>query len=1686
MASNGLKYLLGVLIVAAVSIKVCGQPHGNEWIRPGQTYYKLKVAQRGIFRLTYQQLIESGVPLASIDARRLQLFHRGVEQAIHVPGQDDGRLDAGDYIDFYGEPTDGAADTELYLSPEAQPHTLYNLFSDSATYFITWPLVDSRGKRMVSSIAESNVDNLPAEPYHVREVLHLQTNNYSQGRTYSEGDVILSQYDYGEGWTGSDIAKGGNQAITLTGLSNRVTSGPNPIIEVSLVGRNNLEHNVEIYAGASAASVRLIQTVQFSEHDPYLLNQEINWSDISAAGELVVRVNVVGFPNAADRAAISYIRVWYPSATDMAGAGQYFLQLRANGGGRSLLRVTNPPGPVDLFDITQKEDSRKIGIISAAGNFSAIVNNTTTSRQILASAVPLVVSKIERVDIPTYDPTAFNYVIISHPALRTVTSSGLLDPVAAYKSYRESATGGSYKVLVLEMAQVYDMFNYGEISPWAIRRVGSYMLAHGNPEYFFLIGKGTGVHRNYYRQDPATTTIVHFVPTNGVPGSDIAMLAGLGGTTYDSPIAIGRLNARTPDDVEAYLNKVREMEAVPFDALWRKNFVHLSGGATQGELAIFKSYVDGFKSIATGKYLGAQVVTSSKSTSNAVELINIAEEINSGVSMVTFFGHSASFSTDIDIGTVSNPGFGYSNKGKYPVILVNGCDAGNIFETAFTFGEDWMLTPDLGAIGFMAHSYKGLSSDLRSFSNVFYQTAFADTVFINQTLGKVKNKASTRYLERYGNSEKNITQVQEVVLQGDPAIRIFGAGKPDYQTNADQIEAVDIDGSPLKVAKDTFALRVVVRNYGIGKEKNLDILMRRRLENGEVIDQSYSLPSPLREDTMYLGVSNPDQLGLGSTTFEVQLDPDNRFDELSETNNTASIDVFLAKGTTIPIFPMKDGIAGTTVDLVIQTADLLSGRRNFEMELDSVPTFNSPYKKQITGEIKVVSVQNVQLEETDVLPDSTGIYWRSRFVNPEAEEDTSWVESRFTVIKNHPDGFTILDPHQFADTEITGMQFSETAFSWAFPENNTPISIRTFGASNPGTAAKEYSVVAGTLELFLENTNFNVCRNNTLNVVVFDKQSTSPYAPISGWQVFNNANTCGLNPKRIHNFTDVEIYNPTVVNGGVRRLSQLLDAIQEGDFVAFFNMGMVQYSRWDAEVKEKLKNFGIQTSTLNSLVDGQPVIFFGRKGSAEGTATELKSNGTTTPLADQELVLSDVVEGRFSNGSVTSGRIGPAKSWGSLYQKVDLGVAQTTANFSMDVYGIGANGDKDLIYSGITDPFLDLSQESAQSYPYMQIEFKTSDENTLVPAQLKKWLLTFDQVPEGILLTSEPAARSGQPVSKFEGQELEIPFSFYNVSPVGFSDSLTVNFQLFAKLTNSTHSSQLKLPPLLAGDSIQFVFNANTIGKEGLSDLRTTVAATETEISMNNNRLSFPDFVDVNADDVNPLLDVTFDGLYILDGDIVSPDPIVRMRLVDNNEYLFKQDTIGIEVSLKVDCEECNYERAPFSGGKITWAPNTEKKEFNMEYRPGPLEDGIYTMRVIASDASGNQAGTAPYEISFEVINESAITNFYPYPNPFSSNTRFVFTLTGGEVPDQFKIQIMSVSGRIVREITQDEIGPLRIGNNITTYAWDGTDEFGDQLANGVYLYRVLIRSNGQAMEQRATAADKAFKNGFGKLYILR
>jgi hypothetical protein len=81
----------------------------------------------------------------------------------------------------------------------------------------------------------------------------------------------------------------------------------------------------------------------------------------------------------------------------------------------------------------------------------------------------------------------------------------------------------------------------------------------------------------------------------------------------------------------------------------------------------------------------------------------------------------------------------------------------------------------------------------------------------------------------------------------------------------------------------------------------------------------------------------------------------------------------------------------------------------------------------------------------------------------------------------------------------------------------------------------------------------------------------------------------------------------------------------------------------------------------------------------------------------------------------------------------------------------------------------------------------------------------------------------------------------------------------------------------------------------------------------------------------------------------------------------------------------------------------------------------------------------------------------------------------------------MTVDGSIVKEIDLTDQEALRIGTHLTEYTWDGTDNFNDRLANGVYLYRVKIKDDHyESYDHYETSIDQFFEKSLGKIVILR
>ena len=573
-----------------------------------------------------------------------------------------------------------------------------------------------------------------------------------------------------------------------------------------------------------------------------------------------------------------------------------------------------------------------------------------------------------------------------------------------------------------------------------------------------------------------------------------------------------------------------------------------------------------------------------------------------------------------------------------------------------------------------------------------------------------------------------------------------------------------------------------------------------------------------------------------------------------------------------------------------------------------------------------------------------------------------------------------------------------------------PVKVVTYGGGHSDQDYLDAELLINNIP-FLVTTGFQVCRNNAIAALAFDKHSAEPYLIIKK-TAYNDPIACGRIPFVLNNFNANEILN-------TKRFNQYIEAVPDGDFVLLFSFGTNTYESWTQDVKDAMISVGASQSTLDNLTNGEPYILLGKKGGE-------KIAEITGSITD-EIQMEGDIYGKYSSGIFSSPKIGPAKSWGRMYSKINYSQNPGNDQFYFDVVGVDLQNRETVLMTNVTADEISLESISADAYPLIKLKIHIADETDLTPVQLDKWLVLYDPMPEGVLLLDDAYKSTLPTVEKPEGEEVKVGYSFLNISNKNFDDSLTVSYSVLNKSSRSTEEKLVKIAPLSAKDTADFSIEVPTIHKNGLNNLKVYVnPKIQPEQNYNNNIIDLQDYIKVEGDLKHPTLDVSFDGEYIMDGDIVSPDPLIAVVMQDDNPFLKKKDTVGVEIMLKRPCESCVFEKVAFSSPQIVWSPATEDSDFKVEYKPGVLEDGIYSLKVQAADVSGNVSGTKPYTINFEVVNESTVTNFYPYPNPFSTSTRFVFTLTGKEIPDQIKIQIMTVTGKVVREITQNELGLLK------------------------------------------------------------
>jgi hypothetical protein len=1503
--------LVAFLVLSTSAVQAQSGPYGNEWIVPGQQYYKIKLARTGLYRLNYQYLTQAGA--SGVSPQRLQLWRRGKEVAIYVGGNQTA-LDPTTFVEFFGQRNDAALDKGMFRSVADQAQPYYSFFTDTASYFLTWSTV-ANGRRMV----ESNVAG--TTPHASRRQQHLRVESFRSNVVNDETNVYQPWAERGEGFFSNEFGSDG-YIITFDSVWAVSATGQAPRVDIQVVGKTTGAHRSEVYVLAPGGS-RLLGTMSYSDFDFRRQSYALLPSDRSANGQVQIQVKqtATGSPRG-DIARVAYSRLafsqnnrWWSRRSQVLFASDSTLS------GPAYYALDSIPASVRGYDVTdpynvQRIEGQAIGTNRRGYVFPSADGRTRTL--LLAEAErPLVPQVGKRVQFRQITPTAHNFLIISNQVLMH-SASGVNNPVRAYAEYRASTAGGSYDTLIVTSDQLYDQFHYGEKSALAIRQFAQWMLARNTkPMSLLLLGKGLGVaeaigcgvpggvayHRQYpqlYGDCSGNNPVLNLVPASTRAISDAFFTANWQNNSYVPLMATGRISAQTPQQVLNYLNKLKEHEATGY-ADWRKNVLHMSGGNNEGERELFASFVKQYETYVVKPPFGGRVVkhylrADFPGVSPGGVPIPWAPDLNAGVSFISYFGHGSQANLNWEIPDPNIASNGIANKGKYPIMYVSGCAAGNSFNYIVPFGgEKYLLAADKGFIGFMGEADLGFAYDLQELHVEMMKLLFADQQWYGKPIAEIQQEAIRRLQGTNTAPNATTAMLMNTIWAGDPALKLFAPLKPDFQ-----VANVQVAPAIVPINSPEFQLQVRVANPGRILTGPLEIKVTRTFGTTTLPLPVFTVPQARQDTTYNLTIPNTNLGDIsGQNTFLAEVDPRNLIDELREDNNSGTTTYTFLTGGVTALSPPEFGIVGSrTVRLVGQSNLATIVSREYDMELDTVQTFNSPLVQRTTFGAVMVPEWNVTVP-TQASRDSVVWYWRLRFHAPQQGEESGWATSSFRIINGrNSGGWSQSHVGQFQRDEKAGVSISSPGGQWAF----------------------------------------------------------------------------------------------------------------------------------DA-------------------------------GSQQAT--------------------------------ITSTRIGPARKWETLFHTIRTGSGGT---YTLRLIGIDASNNPVVLNPNVTSRTLDLSAISAATYPYLQLQAVVAG-NGPAP-QLKQWLVTYEGVPEGVV-RPQAVALTGATLAQQAAQQgkITVPVTFQNVADFDFTAPLVAYIlvrnnnnglrEKYVKLTGAalaahtqrTYQVELDVRDLFGSISGQVILNPN----QALSPNR------QSELYYFNNEQGIPTF-QVDDRDTPPVLDVAFDGRHLLNGDIVSAKPLITVQLRDQDRLRPIKDRTAFSLFLTSPGGTSSVP-LDLNAANVVFAADSSKGLARLEVQLGKttlLKDGIYTLEVQGKDGSGKLAGSEPYRITFEVITASGITNVFPYPNPVTSKAKFVFTITGSEVPRNMKIQIMTLTGRVVREIMMSEMGAVRIGNNMTDYAWDGTDEFGDRLANGTYLYRMVLDDPQNTFEHRATTADKAFKQGWGKLVLLR
>jgi len=753
-------------------VKEINQPNNKRIYLANGQWAQFKITEDGMYSIPANIIINSGIETSNRDPRSFKLYTSSslgrdrsndligtinytpikenlIEIGIYFDGENDGKLDEGDQIIFYGRGVSGINNHGIDISHQK------NLYFTENNYWLFVPDDNiNLGKR---------IDNLESSTN------SSVTLNYGLSTFYDENDLI-NPFAGGLSWAGAAIPNGSSNTVVTS------IESPNQSIDVnttvgflgnssSIEAQANPNHFIEIYheslndLQSSKSWVGLVRANSTFSFSGNRLNNGTNIFILKNSSN-----------NSYSQPHFDYIFGEYGRNLDDQNIPyEFFSPIHSN----TIRFRFNTQSEIIIWDITDIASPKLViqSIDNSGMYFDTILPEDTLTRYSVFSQSTL--NDISEIDL--LENISFsNYRIIrsgvEHLIIGPLEFSNVSAPLVSHR--------GSCEYISLE--QIYNEFSGGNKDPVAIRDFIQWTQENWqNPKPYtvLLMGDADYDYRNITQQSSIKVPTVQIGYSNNHRATD-DRLAAFNGLIPD--LAIGRYPAKSKDDVSAFVEKIIQYENNPMYGMWRQRITLVADDAARpepvhGSIATGKSHTQNSETISNligpgieirKLYMMEYPEVSNSSLYGVIkpdateELLSILSE---GTSIINYIGHGSAHQwaqerllyQDDDINNINT-------NGMLPVWIAGTCSWGHFDEIeSEAFSEEIIRMQNNGASAIISTTRLISVSSNAYFTREIFKSIFRDSIITNEPIGIIMQSVKD------GSSSGELFQ-----LFGDPAMKL--------------------------------------------------------------------------------------------------------------------------------------------------------------------------------------------------------------------------------------------------------------------------------------------------------------------------------------------------------------------------------------------------------------------------------------------------------------------------------------------------------------------------------------------------------------------------------------------------------------------------------------------------------------------------------------------------------------------------------------------------------------------------------------------------------------------------------------------------------------------------------------------------------------------------------------------------